>query len=53
MSRLGIVNGQLSKIYHRVKALINVQKMIFCLLFLYYLEYHDETYKKLIEDTKS
>ena len=39
----GIVNGQISIIYHRGLALVNVQKMFFGLKFLYYLEYHDET----------
>ena len=36
---LGIVNGQISIIYHRVMALVNGQKMFFGLKFLYYLEY--------------
>ena len=43
---LGIVNRQISIIYHRVTALVNVQKMVFGLLLLYYLQYHDETSQK-------
>ena len=43
---LWIVNRPIWIIYHRVMALVNVQKMIFGLLFLYYLEYHVETSQK-------
>ena len=45
---LGIVDGQISIIYHRVMALVNVQKqkMFLASYFLYYLEYHDETSQK-------
>ena len=43
---LGIVNGLISIIYHRVTALVNVQKMVFGLYFLYSLEYHNETSQK-------
>ena len=42
---LGIVNGQISIIYHRVLALVNVRKN-WCLAsssFTWNLEYHDET----------
>ena len=40
---LGIVNGQISIVHHRVMALVSVQKNDFGLYFIYYLEYHDET----------
>ena len=42
---LGIVNGQILIIYHRVMALVNVQKR-FWPLFLYYFEYLDENSQK-------
>ena len=40
---LGIVNGQILIINHRIMALVNVPKMVFGLWFLYHLEYHNET----------
>ena len=45
---LGIVNGQISIIYHRVLALVNVRKKWFSASssFTYNLEYHDETSQK-------
>ena len=45
---LGIVNGQISIIYHRVLALVNVRKKWFLASssFTYNLEYHDETSQK-------
>ena len=45
---LGIVNGQISIIYHRVLALVNVRKKCFLASssFTYNLEYHDETSQK-------
>ena len=45
---LGIVNEQISIMYHRVLALVNVQKNWFLASssFTYNLEYHDETSQK-------
>ena len=45
---LGIVNGQISIINHRVLALVNVRKKWFLdsSSFIYNLEYHDETSQK-------
>ena len=45
---LGIVNGQISIIYHRVLAFVNVRKKWFLASssFTYNLEYHDETSQK-------
>ena len=43
---LETVNRQISIIYLRVMALVNVLKMVFGLLFPNYLESHDETSQK-------
>ena len=40
---LGIVNWQIAIIYRRVMALVDVQKIVLGLQFLFCLEYHDET----------
>ena len=43
---LGIVNGQISIIYHRVLALVNVRNLASS-SFTYNLEYHDKIHKML------